>query len=120
MGSTVRKKAVPFVHGVELGGPNGEVVRIRSVFDDGAMVNALDSKLYETIKGRLAAPGPSARVLRMADGRLVSSVGAWEGVVAAQGVKGRGIFEIFDSGGAWGLLFGKPLLQAFRAQHHYE
>ncbi|KAF8869576.1 hypothetical protein BD779DRAFT_1419353, partial [Infundibulicybe gibba] len=109
-----------FVHGVELGGPNGEVVRIRSVFDNGAMVNAIDAKLYETVKDRLAALGPSTKVLRMADGRLVSLVGTWEGVVTIQKVGGRGVFEIFDSGGAWGLLFGKPLLQEFRAQHHYE
>jgi hypothetical protein len=27
----------PFVHGVEIVGPKGEVVRFRSVFDDGAM-----------------------------------------------------------------------------------
>jgi hypothetical protein len=27
---------------------------------------------------------------------------------------------VFDSGGGWGFLFGKPMLQAFRAVHEYE
>ncbi|TFY82666.1 hypothetical protein EWM64_g1338 [Hericium alpestre] len=31
-----------------------------------------------------------------------------------------GEFEVFDSGGGWSFLFGKPLLVAFRAQHDYE
>ena len=34
--------SLPFVHRVELAGPKGEVVRFRSVFDDGALVNAID------------------------------------------------------------------------------
>ncbi|KAF8871403.1 hypothetical protein BD779DRAFT_1680441 [Infundibulicybe gibba] len=118
--STVRKNSVPFVHGVELEGPNGEIVRIRSVFDDGAMVNAIDKKLHTKIKERLTMAKPSSKVLRMADGRLVPSAGIWEGGVTVAGVKNQGRFEIFDSGGAWGLLFGKPLLQAFKAQHDYE
>ena len=36
-------KSVPFMHTVCLMGPRGEVVRIRSVFDDGAMLNAIDA-----------------------------------------------------------------------------
>src|ERR1700691_5111771 len=31
----------------------------------------------------------------------------------------NGTFEIFASGGAWNVLFGKPLLQAFGAIHEY-
>ena len=30
----------PFVHGVKLHGPKGEIVRLKGVFDDGAMINA--------------------------------------------------------------------------------
>ena len=65
--------SLPFVHGVELAGPKGEVVRFRSVFDDGASVNAIDETLYQTLKGRLAALSPSEKILRMADGRRVPS-----------------------------------------------
>ena len=60
--------SLPFVHGVELAGPNGEVVRFRSMFNDRASVNAIDKTLYQTLKGRLMALMPSQKILRMADG----------------------------------------------------
>ena len=36
--------SIPFVYRVELSGPKGEIVRFRSVFDDGALANAIDKK----------------------------------------------------------------------------
>lgn len=113
------RKSTPFVHGVELQGPKGEVVRIRSVFDNGAMVNAIDSDVFAQVKGRLSAPRPSDLWLRMADGRIVPSEGVWSGTITVMGAKGCGEFEIFRSGNAWALLFGKPLLEEFRAVHDY-
>ena len=109
----------PFVHGVEIAGPKGEVVRFRSVFDDGALVNAIDETLYHTLKGRLAALVPSGRILRMADGRKVASAGEWRGRVTVKGISREGTFEVFKSNKAWAMLFGKPLLQAFNAIHDY-
>ncbi|KAF8814736.1 hypothetical protein BYT27DRAFT_7010969, partial [Phlegmacium glaucopus] len=109
----------PFVHGVELAGPKGEIVRFRSVFDDGALVNAIDETMYQASKGRLSTPKPSGRVLRMADGRLVPSIGVWIGQVTVGGANRKGTFEIFNSNGAWAMLFGKPLLEAFNAVHDY-
>ena len=111
--------SLPFVHGVELAGPKGEVVRFRSVFDDGALVNAIDETPYRTLKGRLSAPSPSEKVLRMADGRLVPSAGVWKGKVTVKGVSRESAFEIFKSNGAWAMLFGKPLLRTFNAIHDY-
>ncbi|KAJ7209931.1 hypothetical protein C8J57DRAFT_1540122 [Mycena rebaudengoi] len=118
--SPKEKCSVPFVHNVELGGPQGEVVRMRSVIDDGAMVAAIDSKVYTQIKHRLSELGKSARILRMADGRLVPSIGTWTGPVTLGGKTHCGCFEVFDSGGAWALLFGKPLLEIFDAMHGYK
>ena len=111
--------SLPFVHGVELSGPKGEIVRFRSVFDDGALVNAIDEALYLTLRGRLTALTPSGRILRMADGRRVPSVGVWKGTVTVRGINREGSFEIFNSNGAWGMLFGKPLLKTFKAVHDY-
>lgn len=71
--------SLPFVHGVELSGPKGEVVRFRSVFDDGALANAIDERMYLTSKNRLSSLTPSSRILKMADGRLVPSLGVWKG-----------------------------------------
>ena len=109
----------PFVHGVEIAGPKGEVVRFRSVFDDGALVNAIDETLYRTLEGRLTALTPSGKILRMADGRQVPSLGVWKGRVTVKGINREGMFEIFKSNGAWAMLFGKPLLKTFNAIHDY-
>jgi hypothetical protein len=111
--------SLPFVHGVELAGPQGEIVRFRSVFDDGALVNAIDETMYLTSKGRLTALTPSGKIPRMADGRRVPSIGLWSGRVTVGGVHRDGIFEVFNSNGAWAMLFGKPLLKAFNAIHDY-
>ena len=111
--------SLPFVHGVELSGPKGEIVRFRTVFDDGALVNAIDQIVYQTLKGRLTALLPSTKILRMADGRRVPSIGLWTGRVTVKGVHRVGTFEIFNSNGAWAMLFGKPLLKAFNAIHDY-
>ena len=40
----------PFVHGVKLHGPKGEIDRLKGVFDDGAMINAMDSRVFEKIE----------------------------------------------------------------------
>lgn len=76
----------PFVHGVELARPKGEVVIFQSVFDDGALVNATDETLYQTLKGRLVALTPSEKILHMADRRHVPSIGVWNGRVTVRGV----------------------------------
>ncbi|KAF8144510.1 hypothetical protein K438DRAFT_1488899, partial [Mycena galopus ATCC 62051] len=109
-----------FVHGVALLGPRGEVVRLRCIFDDEATVNAIDSGVYNQVRNHLALLAPSRRILRMADGRLVPSIGMWTGEVVLDGVKHVGSLEVFDSGGAWAMLFGKPLLKGFSAVHDYK
>lgn len=113
------KTSLPFVHGVELSGPKGEKVRFRSVFDDGALANAIDEKMYLMSKNRLSSLKPSPIILKMADGRLVPSLGTWTGLVTVKGVSQNGAFEVLNSNGAWALLFGKPLLETFRAVHDY-
>ena len=50
--------SLPFVHRVALAGLKGEVVRLRSMFNDGASINAIDETLYQTLKGRLMALMP--------------------------------------------------------------
>ena len=55
----------------------------------------------------------------MADGRVVPSRGIWEGTVSVERESHTGIFEVFNSGGAWAAFFGKPLLTMFNAVHEY-
>ena len=55
----------------------------------------------------------------MANGTLIPSNSSWSGVVVVDSVQTNGIFEIFASGGAWNVLFRKPLLQVFDTIHEY-
>jgi hypothetical protein len=47
------KNAVPFQHMIKLHGPQGEIIQLKSTFDDGAMVNAVDLKSFQKIQHRL-------------------------------------------------------------------
>jgi hypothetical protein len=49
----------------------------------------------------------------------VKAVAKWTGVIRVEGVKVRSTFKVFDSGGSWGFLFGKPTLKEFAAIHEY-
>ena len=71
MGHMTRRAAHPITMG-----PRGEVVWIWSVFDDGVMLNAIDTGMFEMVKGRLNELTAS---LKMADGRLVPLLGVWTG-----------------------------------------
>ena len=112
-------EAVPFIHQIILEGPNGEKVRVRALFNDGAMVGAMCTSIYHRIKHHLHNWQKSHRKLRMANGNIVTSEAKWSGTIEINGVRAKGDFEVFNSGGGWGFLFGKPLLQAFAAIHDY-
>ncbi|KZP06434.1 hypothetical protein FIBSPDRAFT_764412, partial [Athelia psychrophila] len=112
-------QSVPFVHFASLLGPKGENVRVKSVVDDGAMCGALDSDFYDKVSHRLSPLGTSTKILRMANGTLTPSRGVWKGTVEFGGMRGDGELEVFPSGGAWTMLFGKPLLEAFGMLHDY-
>ena len=115
-----QKRTTPFQHTIELHGPQGEIVRKKSTFDDGAMVSAVDLKSFQQVKHRLKPLVRSNCMLRMADGQLVPSAGVWNGEVSVGNVSHNGTFEVFDSNGAWSVLFGKPLLKKFKAVHDYD
>ncbi|KAG6852110.1 hypothetical protein C0991_003028 [Blastosporella zonata] len=55
----------------------------------------------------------------MADGKLVPAQARWSRVIEAGGVQIEASFEVFDSGGSWSFLFGKPLMWLFDAAHFY-
>jgi hypothetical protein len=99
-------KEVPFVHPIILNGPRGENIRVRGVFDSGAMVNAMCTAVFAKIKHRLSALKHSIRRLRMANGTVIPSMGRWEGQVNIGGKKMACAFEVFPSGGSWAFLVG--------------
>ena len=114
VGNTV----VPFEKEIMLVGVDKGLVGIRATFDDGAMVNVIDTKIFGSIKDLISPWRKSPKVLRMVNGTLIPS-GTWTGTVIVGGVKAEGSFEIFPSHGAWEALFGKPLLKKFAASHEY-
>ncbi|KAF8207844.1 hypothetical protein K438DRAFT_1575584, partial [Mycena galopus ATCC 62051] len=111
--------ARPFTQTVQLVGTSGELVDVVATFDDCAMVNCIDTAVFEGARATLSSPGASPRVLRMANGVLVPSGGCWRGKISVGGVSAVGKWEIFSGGGAWQMLLGKPMLKAFGATHEY-
>ncbi|KAJ6595417.1 hypothetical protein B0H10DRAFT_2442049 [Mycena sp. CBHHK59/15] len=107
--------ARPFTQTVQLVGTSGELVDVVATFDDCAMVNCIDTAVFEGARATLSSPGTSPRVLRMANGVLVPSGGCWRGKISVGGVSAVGKWEIFSGGGAWQMLLGKPMLKAFGA-----
>ena len=114
-----KKDTLPFIHLLSLEGPKGEAVRIRGLFDDGALVNVMCSTIFDKVKRRLGLGVTSKRQLQMANGTVIPSKAHWEGHVNLGGICAKIAFEVFDSGGNWPFLFGKPALETFNAIHNY-
>ena len=111
--------SIPFEKDIDLIGIDGKLIRVRAIFNDGGLVNAIDSKIFHSIKKQLSPSRHSSKVLKMANGTLVRLEGTWTGIVVVGSIRTQGTFEIFSSNGAWEALFGKPLLRGFRASHKY-
>jgi len=116
---TQKKRTKPFIHQVKLHGPKGEIVQVWSLFDNGAMVDAMSMETYKCVRHRLSPLGRSTRCLKMANRNIVDPLGCWKGMVELGSTTVEGLFEVFDSGGSWDFLFGKMLMTAFEAVHNY-
>ena len=110
----------PFVHQVRLHGPQGEIVQIWANIDDGAMKEVMSLSMFRKVKHRLGAVAPLSQLLRVANGTIIRLEAKWNGKVEVNGISTDVTFEVFDSGGKWGFLFRKTLLEKFKAKHDYE
>lgn len=111
---------VPFERWITVQNTRGEKVRVKALFDGGAMVAAMCTKYFNKVKHKLGKYMPSTLRLRMADGNVTPSIAKWTGTICLNGVTKEGSFEVFNSGGGWNFLFGKPLLRQFRIIHDYD
>ena len=111
---------VPFQHTLHILGPQGEVVRVSAIVDGCAMVAAMCLTVFRKVKHRLGSWRKSEKQLRMGNGVIVPSLAVWKGRMQLGRVTIEGEFEVFDSGGSWAFLLGKPLLRLFRAKQAYE
>ncbi|KAG2135238.1 uncharacterized protein EDB93DRAFT_1107202 [Suillus bovinus] len=100
---------LPFLQYTSFLGPQGKVVRVKALFNEGAMMSIMCSSVFNNVKHRLWNWTPSTKRLCMVNGAIVQLEAMWKGEVVIGG-----------SGGGWKFLFGKPLLQAFKAVHNYE
>ena len=114
------RKTKPFTHQVRFHGPQGEIVRVWANVDDGAMREVMSSAMFRKVRHRLGTALPSSQLLRVANGAIVKSEAKWEGRIEVNGITANTTFEVFDSGGKWDFLFGKTLLETFKAVHNYE
>lgn len=55
----------------------------------------------------------------MVDGKIVRAEAVWTGTIQIDDICIQGSFEVFNSGGSWSFLFGKPLMKAFDTVHYY-
>jgi hypothetical protein len=83
------------------------------------MVAAMCITVFDKIKHRLGKWKRSEKRLRMGNGVIVPSLAVWRGKMKLGKVVIEGEFEVFDSGGSWAFLLGKPLLRLFRAKQAY-
>ena len=119
VGYDTKKTTQPFIHQLSIDTGIGGAIQVWANVDDGALANAMSTEKFNTIKHRLGYCKPSTRLLRMADGSVVKPKAVWEGRMEIGGVWVQGSFEVFESGGNWEFLLGKPLLKALHAIHEY-
>ena len=75
--------------------------------------------VFNKAKHRLGEWKESEKQLRMGNGVIVPSLAVWKGRMKLGNATIEGEFEVFDSGGSWAFLLGKPLLRLFRAKQSY-
>ncbi|KAJ7062435.1 hypothetical protein B0H15DRAFT_759447, partial [Mycena belliarum] len=107
----------PFQHWMSFGGPKGERVRAMGLWDGGCQIGGMDKTFYLAKAARLGVLAAATKRLKMADGRVVVPYGVWEGDAEVDGVRIRGTFQVFESGGGWTVLVGKPLQAEMGAVH---
>ncbi|KAF8216906.1 hypothetical protein K438DRAFT_1559956, partial [Mycena galopus ATCC 62051] len=105
------------MHWSSFEGPNGECMRGNGTWDTGADVGAIDKRWYLERAKRMGALGVPKKTLKMVDGTLVKTYGQWIGELDVEGVRIRGVFEVFESGGGWDVLIGRPIMAAISAFH---
>ncbi|KAF9073681.1 hypothetical protein BDP27DRAFT_1317974 [Rhodocollybia butyracea] len=55
----------------------------------------------------------------MANGVVIPARVQWRGRILLQGEEVEGVLQVFNSGGGWDMLLGKPLLKVFGVIHDF-
>ncbi|KAJ7238579.1 hypothetical protein B0H12DRAFT_1025668, partial [Mycena haematopus] len=105
------------MHWGSFAGPRGERVRWNGTWDTGCDVGGMDKTWYLARAERMGELGPPKRILKMADGSHVRTYGQWTGGLEVKGVWVESVWDVFDSGGGWDVLVGKPVMAKLGAVH---
>ncbi|TFK16868.1 hypothetical protein FA15DRAFT_547165, partial [Coprinopsis marcescibilis] len=109
----------PFRHHVILKGRGKEEV-LMGTFDRCALIQGvLCTQVYEERKDELGKLQASSWQMRMADGSIVPLAGVWAGKVEIGGLEVCMRLEVFNSGGNWEMLVGKPMLRQLKVVQDY-
>lgn len=81
------------------------------------MREVMSTAMFRRVRHRLGPSLPSSQLLRVANRAIVKSEAKWEGKIEVNSVSAEVTFEVFNSGGRWDFLFGKKLLEMFKAVH---
>ena len=119
VGHNSEKPTQPFIHQLSINTGIGGLVHVQANIDDSALTNAMSITKFNAIKHRLGYYKPSPRLLHMAEGSIVKPKAVWEGQMEIGGVQVFGSFKVFESGGSWEFLLGKPTLTALHSIHEY-
>ncbi|KAJ7467298.1 hypothetical protein B0H11DRAFT_1732842, partial [Mycena galericulata] len=116
-----QETVAPFYQRAQLLGADGASVRVTAHVDDGSMRNCISLarwKRYGHYLGTLLVP--SMTRLGVANGGKIWPYGRWWGDVGVGRVRAAAWFEVFECGGAFDIILGKPWLHSVRAIHNYE
>ncbi|KAJ6610779.1 hypothetical protein B0H10DRAFT_1676987, partial [Mycena sp. CBHHK59/15] len=110
----------PFYQRAQLLGPNNTVVRVTAQVDNGATRNCISLAWWKAYGHCLSWLVPSRMRLGVTSGGKIWPYGRWWGSVGVGRVRAAAWFEVFECGGAFDIILGKPWLHSVRVIHNYE
>lgn len=110
---------IQLTHTIILHSYEGKPIKVKALFDGGAMIGAICTSIYQKIGKQLGNWKPSTRILQMANGAQAQSQATWSGKIELGRRVEEGSFEVFESGNGWEFLFGKPLLWLFQISQNF-
>lgn len=94
-------------------------ITARGTVDAGSQANVIDAALWAANQVVLGPLEPSKTLLRVADGKASKCLGRWTGQIVLAHSTLCTVFEVFDSGGAFEVLLGKPWLTQVSATQSF-
>ena len=112
-------KTKPFRQCIQLAGPSQYPVRATAQVDDGAMRNCIGLHVWHSYGHCLGTLMPTTLRVSVANSNTIPCAGLWSGEVKIRGTSSFTHFVVFECGGAFDVILGKPWLHEVNAIHDY-